>query len=328
MHNSIIYRYGFNGQEKDDEIKGAGNSYTAEFWEYDPRVGRRWNLDFRPTIGISQYATFANNPILHVDPKGDTLRGVNTASANRQESIIQNTFKDQKDIQNLFKLGKDGLTFDHVDQRDFDNAILDKPIDVQNAAIAVLESINNKATQFVSYVSTGDLPNRDLANVAGLNPAIINTVNSQAPTLNDLNTNFGGAMNLAIAGKQSLSIINASSSFSPRDMYDNTGANVTYSIPLGAVFFHEVLGHGLGGILNSTNQVHIDAIQLENVYYRIMGLGVQREGSDHPPVATSLSPSIRSSVPAFIQGKRLFTVPDESNPDWMKIGDATTIEHR
>jgi hypothetical protein len=46
------YRYGFNGQEKSDEIKGSGNSYTAEFWEYDPRLGRRWNMDPRPTTGV------------------------------------------------------------------------------------------------------------------------------------------------------------------------------------------------------------------------------------------------------------------------------------
>lgn len=66
------YRYGFNGQEKSDEIKGSGNSYTAEFWEYDPRLGRRWNLDPKPTVGISQYSAFNNNPILFRDPNGDT----------------------------------------------------------------------------------------------------------------------------------------------------------------------------------------------------------------------------------------------------------------
>jgi hypothetical protein len=27
--------YGFNGQRKDDELYGAGNATTAEFWEYD-----------------------------------------------------------------------------------------------------------------------------------------------------------------------------------------------------------------------------------------------------------------------------------------------------
>ncbi len=37
------YRYGMNGQEKDDEI--AQGIYTAMYWEYDSRLGRRWNLD-------------------------------------------------------------------------------------------------------------------------------------------------------------------------------------------------------------------------------------------------------------------------------------------
>ena len=39
------YKYGFNGQERDVEISGNGNLNTAEFWEYDCRLGRRWNLD-------------------------------------------------------------------------------------------------------------------------------------------------------------------------------------------------------------------------------------------------------------------------------------------
>ena len=39
------YRYGFNGMEKDDELKGKGNSYTTEFRQYDPRSGRWLSLD-------------------------------------------------------------------------------------------------------------------------------------------------------------------------------------------------------------------------------------------------------------------------------------------
>ena len=69
------YRYGFNGHEKSDEIKGSGNSYTAEFWEYDPRVGRRWNVDPIRKEYESPYATFSNNPIWLIDPTGsDTIR--------------------------------------------------------------------------------------------------------------------------------------------------------------------------------------------------------------------------------------------------------------
>ena len=65
------YRYGFNGQEKDDEIKGSGNSYTAEFWQYDSRLGRRWNIDPVVKPNESSYLSFGGNPIWNVDPKGD-----------------------------------------------------------------------------------------------------------------------------------------------------------------------------------------------------------------------------------------------------------------
>jgi len=72
--SSGSYRYGFNGQEKSDEIKGGGNSYTAEFWEYDTRLGRRWNVDMKPITGISVYSAFANNPNYFTDFKGDTSK--------------------------------------------------------------------------------------------------------------------------------------------------------------------------------------------------------------------------------------------------------------
>jgi hypothetical protein len=65
------YRYGFNGQEKDDEVAGNGNSYTAEFWQYDSRLGRRWNVDPKPVAWESVYAVNRNNPIWYSDPKGD-----------------------------------------------------------------------------------------------------------------------------------------------------------------------------------------------------------------------------------------------------------------
>jgi RHS repeat-associated protein len=70
--NSAQYRYGFNGQEKSTEI--AEGLTTAEFWEYDSRIGRRWNLDPKPTMGISEYSTFGNNPLINCDPYGDTIR--------------------------------------------------------------------------------------------------------------------------------------------------------------------------------------------------------------------------------------------------------------
>ncbi len=39
------YRYGFQNQEKDDEIKGAGNSVNYKYRMHDPRVGRFFAVD-------------------------------------------------------------------------------------------------------------------------------------------------------------------------------------------------------------------------------------------------------------------------------------------
>jgi hypothetical protein len=61
------YRFGFNGQEQDNDINGKGNLNTATFWEYDTRLGRRWNIDPIDQINISNFAAFGNNPIYNND---------------------------------------------------------------------------------------------------------------------------------------------------------------------------------------------------------------------------------------------------------------------
>lgn len=67
------YKYGFNGQEQDNEIYGAGNSTTALYWQYDARLGRRWNIDPKPNALFSPYSTFSNNPMFYTDVLGDTV---------------------------------------------------------------------------------------------------------------------------------------------------------------------------------------------------------------------------------------------------------------
>ena len=39
-YSNPVYRYGFQGQEKDNEIKGIGNSVNYKFRMHSPRVGR------------------------------------------------------------------------------------------------------------------------------------------------------------------------------------------------------------------------------------------------------------------------------------------------
>ncbi|OQA98069.1 MAG: hypothetical protein BWY22_01028 [Bacteroidetes bacterium ADurb.Bin217] len=71
LKGSNGYKSAFNGQMKDDEIYGEGNTYSAQFWEYDARLGRRWNLDPVVKPFYSSYACFSNNPIIRIDPNGD-----------------------------------------------------------------------------------------------------------------------------------------------------------------------------------------------------------------------------------------------------------------
>lgn len=66
------YVYRFNGMEVDNEVKGSGNSYTTEFRQYDPRLGRWLTLD--PLMAkypwASPYNAFNDNPMRFTDREG------------------------------------------------------------------------------------------------------------------------------------------------------------------------------------------------------------------------------------------------------------------
>ncbi len=64
--------YGFNGQEKDDEVKGQGNSYDFGFRMDDPRLGRFFSRDpfFFYFPNQSTYAFAGNSPIALIDADG------------------------------------------------------------------------------------------------------------------------------------------------------------------------------------------------------------------------------------------------------------------
>lgn len=65
------HRFSFNGQERTDEIAGTGNHTTALYWEYDTRLGRRWNVDPVVKENESPYLTLSGNPIWYLDFLGD-----------------------------------------------------------------------------------------------------------------------------------------------------------------------------------------------------------------------------------------------------------------
>lgn len=70
------YRYGFNGKESDNELKGDGNA--LDFGErsiYDPRLGRFISVDpnYRNLPDFSPYQYARNNPIMLVENGHDGI---------------------------------------------------------------------------------------------------------------------------------------------------------------------------------------------------------------------------------------------------------------
>ncbi|RUT69904.1 hypothetical protein D0817_14920 [Flavobacterium cupreum] len=66
------YRYGFQGQEKDKELKGEGNSLNYTFRMHDPRIGRFFAIDplTHDYPSNSPYAFSENDVISHVELEG------------------------------------------------------------------------------------------------------------------------------------------------------------------------------------------------------------------------------------------------------------------
>lgn len=67
------YRYGFNGKEKDDEVKGEGNSYDFGARMYDNRIGRWFASDplQKEYEYLSPYSYTGGNPILYIELDGE-----------------------------------------------------------------------------------------------------------------------------------------------------------------------------------------------------------------------------------------------------------------
>jgi RHS repeat-associated protein len=79
------YGFGFNGKEKDDEVKGNNNSYDFGARIYDSRTGRWLSTDplANKFPNESPYLFAGNNPILYIDPDG-------------KKKVTSNTFVDTK----------------------------------------------------------------------------------------------------------------------------------------------------------------------------------------------------------------------------------------
>ena len=166
--NLASARVGFNCKEKDDDVKGNGNSVDFGGRIYDSRLGRWLSVD--PAAAkypdSSPFYAFGNNPIFFIDPSGETLRVGNT----RSDRYIKQQIKDLKsllpaeirDAKNLFSIKDNVVTLDYGLVPDKFKE--DKGVQLLNNLTSADETyvyqVNNKA----QYKSKGSPFIRDLNN--------------------------------------------------------------------------------------------------------------------------------------------------------------------
>lgn len=68
LHNKYLYNKGSEIQED-----FGLDFYDTQFRQLDPQLGRWWQLDSKPEMSQSLYASMGNNPILFNDPLGDSI---------------------------------------------------------------------------------------------------------------------------------------------------------------------------------------------------------------------------------------------------------------
>jgi YD repeat-containing protein len=142
------YRYGYNNQVKDDEVYGKGNLNSALFWEYDTRLARRWNVDPKPTIGISPYAAFSGNPILFSDVLGDKDKKIEKPKVIGHTKAVITKLSDKEIIEQL--------DAHNVSMRtNLSNAYLANLVSVEKVSLEMYDKDGNKDHGGMTTVAIG-----------------------------------------------------------------------------------------------------------------------------------------------------------------------------
>jgi RHS repeat-associated protein len=135
------YRYGFNGKEMDDELKGGkGNHYDYGFRIYDPRIGRFFSID--PLTSnyafLTPYQFASNRPIDGIDIDGKEYGATTTTVA-----LNDGTFKVTTSVVLRLKV---------INQ----STLITAPEIIKAKAEAIKEHIECENTLSLTYSDCGD----------------------------------------------------------------------------------------------------------------------------------------------------------------------------
>jgi RHS repeat-associated protein len=101
--NTTTYRYGFNGKENDNEVKGEGNQQDYGARSYDPGVGRLLSLDpYAPKYPwLTPYQFASNNPVKFIDLNGKQADEINAEPEETREELERD--KEEEELHKALK---------------------------------------------------------------------------------------------------------------------------------------------------------------------------------------------------------------------------------
>ena len=201
-----------------------------------------------------------NDPILYSDPLGDTARGVNLQSAQREQQIIKGSFtgKGTDAVKKLFQLK--GNTFKSIDQKALNKATANLSADQKALAKGYAEVINSTDVHNIEVVKRDE-------NLSDMSKDAFGVSTGQQ--VNDQN---GGGVSTYLADKGQYVeaiVMDATTNVPVKD----AAGNVTQLAGSpGEISAHEILGHQLGHAHNTVDFSGLNSVQASNVYLRAQGI--------------------------------------------------------
>lgn len=264
--------YKYNGKEIFEEMNLGLYMYGARWYDacigrfstMDPVVGRFMTVDPKAALyaSLNPYNYVGNNPLIRIDPLGDTLRGVNEASAQRALSLIQGSFNKVSIASSLFKLGDDGITFNSISSKDINKALSSLNEAEGAMFLGYAMAINHKEINMVEVVNRNE-------NMSKLGKNILSAQGFTEYKGSTLDEYSGGGYSHLFSNGNSYSIVVGNPK--TKTMFNNGTEQIM--IP-GSVLSHELLGH------NFTRKYgfhdYDNSVRAENLYYKAKGIGLYR----------------------------------------------------
>ncbi len=288
-YQSPEYRYGFQGQEKDDEVKGNGNSLNYKFRMHDPRVGRFFAVDplFRRYAHNSTYAFSENRVLDGIELEGKEHLNLSEfhvfyGMSNKPYTTVQTSSKVYNDVGDWSGVKNQNIYYLH---------------DINNDLYSVIgqrdyaQNIRNKVAKTVFLDKSKGVMTESIARYNPLGPLTYSIfypdkkLDYRDKAFQDNVTNvwkaigyglLGGAAGAGLAGDAELAStflkigsIHSNISFGGELMLDVNNivqkdeniSELTYDIAKKAIF--KLISNKIKANINSSNNTMLDKVKLE-----------------------------------------------------------------